>query len=457
MEGLRESLGPLIGLGLTLLLVMLRLEAERFHAAEYDEPIRGRKPSLLRRLAWYVLGVAGVLALLLVHPSAERDLYLQVGDRGGILLAFVLGGLGVGQAVALALLHYRRLRFPDVAAYPGALINEILTAFIDEAVFRGAVLGYFMLVTGGEANLAILGSAVVYALCTRLGAPGRDKYMLVLVAPDRPRERLGDAADRWDRRGLPRPRDHPRRRLPHDRPRRPAAGARHGGRGRREAAPHPGGLARRRSDGPARAVNTAPSGEVSRPGAPAPPFGLYVHVPFCVSHCPYCDFVVVAGRAARGPANRIGAFVAGVRAELELRADALDARFGPPGTRPPLETLYLGGGTPSLLPATTLEALIALVRERFGLAPDAEVTLEVNPGAGRARRCRGPAGRGRDPAFGRRAIARARRAADAGPPPCAGRRRRDRPSGPERRHRVDQPRPPLRHPGPDARRLGAHA
>ncbi len=112
MEGLRESLGPLIGLGLTLLLVMLRLEAERFHAAEYDEPVRGRKPSLLRRLAWYVLGVAGVLALLLVHPSAERDLYLQVGDRGGILLAFVLGGLGVGQALALAMLHYPRLRFP---------------------------------------------------------------------------------------------------------------------------------------------------------------------------------------------------------------------------------------------------------------------------------------------------------------------------------------------------------
>jgi len=181
MDGLREGLGPLIGLGLTLLLVMLRLEAERFQAAEYDEPIRGRKPSLLRRLAWYVLGVSGVLALLLVHPSPERDLYLQVGDRSGILLALVLGGLGVGQAIALALLHYRRLRFPDIAAYPGALINEILTAFIDEAVFRGAVLGYFMLVTEGNSNLAILGSTIVYALCTRLGAPGRDKYMLVLA------------------------------------------------------------------------------------------------------------------------------------------------------------------------------------------------------------------------------------------------------------------------------------
>lgn len=181
MEGLREGLGPLIGLGLTLLLVMLRLEAERFHAAEYDEPVRGRKPSLLRRLAWYVLGVGGVLALFVVHPAPEQELYLQVGDRSGIVLALVLGGLGVGQAVALALLHYRRLRFPNFAAYPGALLNEILTAFIDEAVFRGAVLGYFMLVADGNSNLAILGSAFVYALATRLGAPGRDKYMLVLA------------------------------------------------------------------------------------------------------------------------------------------------------------------------------------------------------------------------------------------------------------------------------------
>jgi membrane protease YdiL (CAAX protease family) len=176
-----EGLRILVGLGVTLLLVMLRLEAERFHAAEYDEPVRGRKPSVLRRLAWYILGVGGVLALLLVHPAAERDLYLQVGDRSGILLALVLGGIGVAQAVALALLHYKRLRFPDIAAYPGALVNEILTAFIDEAVFRGAVLGYLMLVTDGNSNIAILGSAVIYALATRLGAPGRDKYMLVLA------------------------------------------------------------------------------------------------------------------------------------------------------------------------------------------------------------------------------------------------------------------------------------
>jgi oxygen-independent coproporphyrinogen-3 oxidase len=114
--------------------------------------------------------------------------------------------------------------------------------------------------------------------------------------------------------------------------------------------------------------------------AASPPVALYVHVPFCVSHCPYCDFVVVAGREARGPGNRIGAFVAALETELRLRSDELDRRWGGPGARPALGSLYLGGGTPSLLPPTTLERLIDLVRRRFGLASDAEVTLEVNPG-----------------------------------------------------------------------------
>jgi oxygen-independent coproporphyrinogen-3 oxidase len=107
-----------------------------------------------------------------------------------------------------------------------------------------------------------------------------------------------------------------------------------------------------------------------------------------VSICPYCDFVVYAGAATRGPRNRIDAFVEALETEMDLRADALDELFGPAsptlnvdaGSREPLETLYIGGGTPSLLPAEIIARLVELVRRRFGLADDAEVTLEANPG-----------------------------------------------------------------------------
>jgi hypothetical protein len=147
---------------------------------------------VLRRLAWYVVGVGGVLGLLLAHPTAEHSLHLQVGETSGIFIALLLGALGIGQAIAMAWYHYRRLRFPDVAAYPGALANEIITAFIDEAVFRGGVLGYLLwatadavasgIVTAGQAtSLAILGQAIIYVLATRLGAPGRDRYMLAVA------------------------------------------------------------------------------------------------------------------------------------------------------------------------------------------------------------------------------------------------------------------------------------
>jgi oxygen-independent coproporphyrinogen-3 oxidase len=112
--------------------------------------------------------------------------------------------------------------------------------------------------------------------------------------------------------------------------------------------------------------------------ATRPPVALYVHVPFCVSLCPYCDFVVYAGAATRGPRARVDAFVPALAAELELRADDLDAAFG--RTRPALETLYLGGGTPSLLEPDVVAHLVERIRARYGLTAEAEVTLEVNPG-----------------------------------------------------------------------------
>lgn len=88
--------------------------------------------------------------------------------------------------------------------------------------------------------------------------------------------------------------------------------------------------------------------------------------------------MVYAGAAARGPAARVDAFTQALLTELALRADALDASFG---TRPALETVYLGGGTPTLLPASSIAAILDLVRTRYRIADGAEVTIEANPGA----------------------------------------------------------------------------
>ncbi|HYN68931.1 MAG TPA: CPBP family intramembrane glutamic endopeptidase [Candidatus Eisenbacteria bacterium] len=178
---MEQTLRVLIALGLTLLLVLLRLDAQRFGAAEYDEPVGGRPQSVIRRLAWYGIGVVGVVAILFVHPSPGIDLHLTVGNPlGAVVFGLAFGAAGVAQAVALAGLRYRRLRFPDFAAYPGAMANQVATAFIDEATFRGALFGY-LLWTGINPNLAIVVQALVYVLATRLGAPGRDRNLFILT------------------------------------------------------------------------------------------------------------------------------------------------------------------------------------------------------------------------------------------------------------------------------------
>jgi oxygen-independent coproporphyrinogen-3 oxidase len=132
--------------------------------------------------------------------------------------------------------------------------------------------------------------------------------------------------------------------------------------------------AQSRPTAPASATATTPADE----GRVEPPVALYVHVPFCVSRCPYCDFVVYAGADARGSRAQTGRLYDALTRELALRADALDARFG--SDRPPLRSIFFGGGTPSLIPGERLVELLDTIRARFGLAPDAEVTLEANPG-----------------------------------------------------------------------------
>jgi len=172
----------LIAIGLTLLLALLRVDAERFGTAEYYEATgAGERPRVRRRLAWYGLGFGIAILILTIHPNARSVLFLGTGDRlGAVLGGIAFGALGVLVAAGFASYRYHRIRLPAESSYPGALLNSTATAFIDEVTFRGAVFG--LLVSGGiDPTLANLAQTVIYALTTRLGAPGRDRYLLGLT------------------------------------------------------------------------------------------------------------------------------------------------------------------------------------------------------------------------------------------------------------------------------------
>jgi membrane protease YdiL (CAAX protease family) len=181
MEEWLPTLQRLIAAGLALLLVMLRLEAERFNAAEYDEATDGRPPSFRRRIAWYALGGALIAGILFIHPAGRDEFFLGAGDRGlTIVYGFLYAAIGTGLALGIAYYRYRRIRFPDVWSYPGALLNSVATALVDEVAFRGAILG-ILLMTDMNPSAANAIQALIYALATRLGAPGRNRYMLAMA------------------------------------------------------------------------------------------------------------------------------------------------------------------------------------------------------------------------------------------------------------------------------------
>jgi len=179
---MEEPLRVLVAMALGLLLVLHRLEAERFGAAEYDEPARdGRRTSFLPRLAWYAVGLGLVVGIIIVHPAPVEELGLSLGDRGqALLLGFAFGAVGTIQAAGVASFRYGRLRFPPSWAYPGAILNALGTALVDEVAFRGVVLGVFLLL-GVNPVTSLIAQALLYALVSRLGAPGRDRYWFVLV------------------------------------------------------------------------------------------------------------------------------------------------------------------------------------------------------------------------------------------------------------------------------------
>jgi oxygen-independent coproporphyrinogen III oxidase len=103
--------------------------------------------------------------------------------------------------------------------------------------------------------------------------------------------------------------------------------------------------------------------------APLPsnaPFGIYIHVPFCAHICPYCDFTTYAGKQSLVPR-----YVTSVQRDIAASAHQVADRSA--------ATVFLGGGTPSLLEPDQVAAIVATCRSEMTVAPDAEITMECNP------------------------------------------------------------------------------
>lgn len=112
--------------------------------------------------------------------------------------------------------------------------------------------------------------------------------------------------------------------------------------------------------------------------AAPPPLSLYVHLPWCLKKCPYCDFNSHAQKAQDIPEQ---AYVAALLADLESSLPLIWGRS--------IQSVFIGGGTPSLFSAQAIDQLLAGLRARLTMVGDCEVTMEANPGTFEAERFRG--------------------------------------------------------------------
>jgi len=102
------------------------------------------------------------------------------------------------------------------------------------------------------------------------------------------------------------------------------------------------------------------------PALPDAPFGIYIHVPFCAHICPYCDFNTYAGKE-----DLVPRYVEAVIGELRMRTGELPGRVA--------ETVYFGGGTPSMLTPEQIGRILDACRASYDILPEAEITMEANP------------------------------------------------------------------------------
>jgi oxygen-independent coproporphyrinogen-3 oxidase len=110
--------------------------------------------------------------------------------------------------------------------------------------------------------------------------------------------------------------------------------------------------------------------------AALPPLSLYIHIPWCVRKCPYCDF---NSHEARGGVPEQD-YVAALTADLDQSLPQVWGRK--------VSSIFFGGGTPSLFSPHSMDAILSMVRARLPLAADAEITLEANPGTFEAEKFR---------------------------------------------------------------------
>jgi oxygen-independent coproporphyrinogen-3 oxidase len=111
-------------------------------------------------------------------------------------------------------------------------------------------------------------------------------------------------------------------------------------------------------------------------GAATRPLGFYLHVPYCATRCGYCDFNTYTATELRGS----GGALASRENYADVHVDEVRLARKVLGDDPrPVETVFVGGGTPTLLPAADLGRMLGAIREEFGLAEGAEVTTEANP------------------------------------------------------------------------------
>lgn len=115
-------------------------------------------------------------------------------------------------------------------------------------------------------------------------------------------------------------------------------------------------------------------GSIPSVGLVETPFGIYLHIPFCTVRCGYCDFNTYTATELRGVTRQ--SFVDDLLAEIAF-AERVLAENGSP--RRPAATVFIGGGTPTLLPEGDIARVLDTVRASFGIADGAEVTIEANP------------------------------------------------------------------------------